>query len=87
MITGTPEAAIIGAVTSIVTELLKYVPFLNKNSLTRSLTSIVLLVIGNFVVAGKFSLEVFLQSLVFALTTYKLIVQPVADTTGMKTQK
>ena len=81
------QAAIIGTVTSIITEFAKYIPFINTNSFTRSLTAIVLLIIGSFITAGGFTWEKFLESVVFSLTAYKVVVQPTADATAMKTQK
>lgn len=84
--------AIIGAVSSVVTELLKLIPFLSKNNVTKSLTTIVVIIVAVFISEGgkitdwKQAGVIFAQAIVYAFTTYKMIVQPVAKETGSKTQ-
>lgn len=89
-ITLTP--VVLGAVSSVVTEIFKYVPFLNKTPLTRAITAIVVVIVAVFV-SGAVSftdwqsfLVVFSQSLVFALASYKTIVQPVSVSLESKPQ-
>lgn len=85
--------AIIGAIASVVTEILKFFPFLAKNSITKSITTIVVIIIAVFIsyhgqitdwhTAGV----VFFQAIVYAFTTYKMIVQPIAKGSGSSTQE
>ncbi len=84
--------AVIGAVSSVVTEILKYVPFLNKNNVTKSLTTIVVIIVAVFISeGGKVSDwnqagNIFAQAVVYALTTYKMLVQPITKEAGLQTQ-
>lgn len=84
--------AIIGAVSSVVTEILKFIPFLNRNNVTKSLTTIVVIIVAVFISEGGNIADwhqagvVFVQAVVYAFTAYKMIVQPVAKESGSKTQ-
>lgn len=84
---------VIGAISSVVTEIFKFVPFLNSNETTRAITSVVVVVIGVFISIGfSFStwpefFSTLFQSIVYALASYKVIVQPVATNVGVSTQK
>lgn len=71
---------------SVVTEILKYIPALNKNELTRALTAIVVIGLSSFLFNGGWSWTSFANSLVAALVSYKAVVQPVASVSGLKTQ-
>lgn len=83
----TPSTAILGLLTSIVAEILKLFPALNKNSVTGSITAIVVLAVGTVIATGKFDLETFIGGLVFALTSYKAVVQPLATSVNSPTQQ
>lgn len=84
--------AVIGIVSSILTEILKLIPWLNKNNLIKSITTIVVIVIAVFISYGgnitdwKQASVIFFQAVVYALTSYKMIVQPIAKESGMNTQ-
>ena len=82
----TPSTAVLGLLVSIITEALKYIPVLSYNALTKALTAIVVLAVGVFVTTGTFDFTTFVGALVFALTSYTAIVQPVAKVTGLRTQ-
>lgn len=82
-----PDVIAIGTFGSIVTEIFKYVPFLNTSNLTRSLTAIVVILIGTVLTTGKFDISTFVQSLIVALVAYKSLIQPVAGAAGLRTQK
>ncbi len=81
------QDALLGLGASIITELFKYVPFLNKTALSRALTAIAVLSVGVLITNGEWSWTSFANGLVFALTSYKAIVQPTASTIGLATQK
>lgn len=80
-------------ISSVVTELLKYIPFLNKNNITKSLTTMVVIVIAVLISEGGKIADwhqagiVFFQAVVYAFTSYKMIVQPMAKSVEMKTQE
>ena len=84
--------AIIGLVSSVVTELFKFIPFLNKNNITKSLTTIVVIIAAVFISEGgkitdwKYAGVLFSQAVVYALVSYKMFVQPVAKESGLITQ-
>lgn len=84
--------AVIGAISSVVTELLKFIPFLNANSIRRSLTTIVVIIIAIFISEGGKITNwhaagvLLVQAIVYAFATYKMIVQPVAKGSGSVTQ-
>ena len=82
-----PSIAVLGLLTSIIAELLKLIPWLNKNAITSSLTAIIVLAIGTVVATGTFDFTTFIGGLVFALTSYKAIIQPIATVAGSPTQK
>jgi len=76
----------IGMFSSVVTELLKFFPLLNVNELTRALTTIVVVFLGT-ITFSNLSLEGMLSSLLVALVSYKMVIQPVAKVSGLATQK
>jgi hypothetical protein len=80
------DPAIIGAATSVITELLMFIPLLRRNSLTAAITAIVVLTATSFIVSGKVTIDNFALSLVFALTSYKAVIQPVMTTINSPTQ-
>lgn len=81
------QSAIIGIASSIVAEIFKFIPALRKNGLVASITTIVILLAISYFSTGTLTFDGFVLSLVFALTTYKAVVQPVAVATGSPTQK
>ena len=82
-----PSTAVLGLLTSIIAEILKLIPGLNKNAITSSITAIVVLAIGTVVATGTFDFTTFVGGLVFALTSYKVAIQPIATVAGSPTQK
>lgn len=69
-----------GVISSGLTELFKFVPFLSKNSLTKALTAIVVVAVVSFVTNGlTWSLENAIGTLVFSFGTYKAFIEPVRD--------
>lgn len=81
------NVAILGFASSVITELFMFVPFLRKNSLTAAITAIIVLLALSYFSAGKLTIDGFAMALVFALTSYKAIVQPFTKTVGLVTQE
>lgn len=76
-----------GFVSSVVTEIFKLVPFIRDNNIAKAVTVIVVTLVSSFVAEGKFTLEGFVAASIVALTSYRTIVQPVAASTGLRSQK
>jgi hypothetical protein len=81
-----PSDAVLGLCASIVTEIIKYVPFVRNNALASSIVAIIVVAVGTFVSSGVFTWPTFLNSLASAFLSYKIIVQPIARDVGMRTQ-
>lgn len=77
----------IGLMASVFTEVLKLVPVLRRNSLSKSLTAIVVVALGTFYVVGfdvsSFDLNTFVSILVFSFLNYRIIVKPIVNSTGL----
>lgn len=83
----TINPAVVGLISSVITEVFKYIPFLRQNALTQAITAIVITgVVAFFANNMVFSLDNVVASLVFALVSYKTLIQPIATTTAMRTQ-
>ncbi len=82
------DIAQIGLLSAAVTELLKLSPGLRRNELTIALTSIFVTLIGVLVFnPADFSWSNFIPALLYSFASYKVIVQPVAKTAGLASQK
>lgn len=81
-----PSDALLGLCASIITEILKIVPALRTNTLVTSIVAIVVVALGTLVTSGQFTWVSFLNSLAAAFLSYKIVVQPVATASGIKTQ-
>jgi len=83
-------AYLIGLMASAVTELLKLFPLLNKNDITKVFTTVVVMAAGTLWHLGfdvsAWDWNLFGQVVIWSFVNYKMIVQPVATTTGLKTQ-
>lgn len=77
----------LGFISSVVTEVLKLFPIFNKNAFVKSLVAIVVTTGVVFIMGSEFTVEAVVTSLVVALTSYKMIVQPIASEAGLSTQK
>ena len=76
-----------GLLVSIFTELLKFFPWLGKNELTKSLTAVVLAVVGAWYSTGwVWDFDVFAGVLLFAFLNYKMLIQPLGKVSSIKTQ-
>lgn len=76
-----------GLASSVVTEIFKFVPFLNKNNLTRSVTAIIVVAVAAWIQSGSlWSWDVIIPTLGFAFLNYKMVVQPLAKVTNIATQ-
>jgi putative flippase GtrA len=82
----TPSTVLVGFLGSVVAEILKLIPALNKNAITSSIVAIVVVAVGTYLANGSFTFDNFASSLVFALTSYKAIVQPVSQAVSSPTQ-
>ena len=80
------NAILAGFVSSVVSEVFKFIPFIRDNTIARAVTIIVVTLVASFVAEGKFNLEGFVAAAVVALTSYRTIVQPIATATGSATQ-
>lgn len=80
----------LGLGSSALTELMKLIPFLDENEVTRTLTAfavmtaVTLASIGFDIHAWDWSL--FGSVLLWSFVNYKAIVQPIAKTSGLRTQ-
>ncbi len=81
------DTVIVGAVGSVLTELFKLFPFIRENVVFRTAVTIIVLVVGNLITEGKFNWESLVGSLIIALTTYRTLIQPIAQSTGLRSQK
>ena len=75
----------IGILTSVVSEILKLVPQLNSSSLVKSVVVFVVALVGTYLF-GSVNPQDYAETLIAAFATYKLLVQPAAEYTGLKTQ-
>ncbi len=84
------SAYFIGLGSSFLTELFKFIPFLNENELTRTITAFVVMALITLASIGfnvqMWDWSVFVQVLLWSFVNYKTIVQPVASATGLRTQ-
>ncbi len=84
-------SALIGLSSSIITEAFKFVPFLRANALVQAITSIVVVfgvsLLSAYTTKTALTVDSFITSLVFALTSYKLLVEPTAATVSSKSQE
>ena len=78
------DPIIIGLLSSVATELFKFFPFLGKNELTRAITAIAITVLGTYLLGN--GITDFPTAITSALVSYKVIVQPLAKSSGIKTQ-
>ncbi len=83
----TPSLVVVGMLSSIVTELLKLIPILRTNSMTKAGTAIVVVAIGVYIQSGDISFDGLMGALAFSLITYKAIVQPITVTLDSKSQE
>lgn len=77
----------LGFISSVVTEVLKMLPMLNKNSFVKSMVAILVTTGVVFVMGSEFTVEAVVMALVVALTSYKMVVQPITKEAGLSTQK
>jgi len=73
------ELVQIGFISSIISQILALFPFLGKSDLSRAILAIIVTTGVVFVIGSSFTLEAVAGSLVFALTSYKMFVQPLAE--------
>lgn len=76
---------IIGLLTSVFTEIVKFIPKIGQNEFIKSLTAVILVALGAFLTIG-FTWSNFFWVMLFAFGNYKMIVQPVAKALGLPSQ-
>lgn len=83
-----PELSVVqvGILSSVLSEILKYVPTINQSPLLRALTALVVCLVGTFLFTGG-GLNNLAGVVVTALATYKALVQPLASSMELRTQK
>ena len=79
------DPIIIGALSSVVAEILKLVPQLNSSSLVKSVVVFAVALVGTYFF-GSLTTTDFATTIASALVTYLAIVKPAAEYTGFKTQ-
>lgn len=79
------DPILIGALTAVISEIFQLLPALRSNDVVRSVVVLVV-ALGGVVLFGTVDLKDFATTLIAALTTYKLIVQPGAKALGSPTQ-
>ena len=79
------EPVYIGVLTSVAAEILKLVPQLNSSSLVKSVVVFVVALAGTYFF-GSVNPTDYVQTLIAAFATYKLLVQPVGEYVGLRTQ-
>lgn len=77
----------IGFIASLLTEIFKLFPVLGNNSLTKSLVAIMITTVIVYFYGSEFSTEGIVMALVVALTSYKMVIKPVAKQLDFSTQK
>jgi hypothetical protein len=76
----------VGAASSLVTEVLKLIPFLRSNAITIAVTNIVVVAAGVYLTSPKFDLISFVEALGVSIATYLAAVKPLATQTGSRSQ-
>ena len=79
-------AYLVGLLTAILTEIIKLFPKIGKSEILKSLVAIIIIALGAVVSIG-WSWTNFYWIMLFAFANYKMIVQPVASTLGLRSQK
>ena len=78
----------IGLMTSIVTELLKNIPILRSNDIYKAGTAIVVMAVGTVIyLGGGWDITTFFNVAIFSFLNYKMLVQPLAATANLGSQK
>lgn len=84
------SAYIIGLLSSVVTEVFKFFPALSSNEVTKVVTAVVVMAVGTLFSIGfnvtAWDWNLFGQVMIWSFVNYKMIVQPMAKTTGLVTQ-
>ena len=90
MIEITLSTFIIGLMASVLTEVFKIIPILRKNALSKSLTAIIVVILGTFYAVGfnvsAWDWNIFANVLVFSFLNYRIIVRPIAKNASLITQ-
>lgn len=90
MIEITLSVFVIGLMSSFLTEVLKFIPLLRKNALSKSLTAIVVVALGTLYSVGfdvsAWNWSIFVSVLMFSFLNYRIIVKPITTTMSLKTQ-
>lgn len=83
----------IGFLASLFTEALKFFPSIGKNEFIKSLVAFLMVLVGTFFYtgfAGGFAAganwEAMFEILIYAFTSYKMIIKPVAKSVGLRSQ-
>lgn len=81
------QTALLGFISSVLTEVFKFFPYLRVNATVQAITAIVVAAVVSFVANGyTFSLTNVIATIGFALASYKALVEPVASDMGLSTQ-
>lgn len=78
---------ITGFLASVLTEIGKLFPIVKNNEIVKSGVAILLAIVGGIIVVGKWDWQTIGSVILSAFISYKFIVQPVANQTGLTTQK
>lgn len=78
------ELVQIGFISSIISYIFNLFPKLGNSGFSRALVAIIITTILSYVYNSEFTFESVITSLVYALTTYKMILQPISEKAGVK---
>jgi hypothetical protein len=82
------STAVTGLVSSVISEIFKFIPALRKNELVSTIVAIIVVAIAAFVSNGMtWSIDNAIAVLVFSLVSYKTVVQPLAQSVNSPTQQ
>lgn len=81
------NSIVAGIASSIVTEILKFIPFLRSNDITIAIVNILVVAIATYATSGTITFTSFLTALAVSITTYLAAVKPVSVTAGFSSQK
>lgn len=75
----------IGFLSSLITELFKFFPFVGKSDLGKSITALIVIALATFLTVG-FSATNFFSVMLYAFLNYKMILQPISKGLSSPTQ-
>ncbi len=81
------NSILVGTLSSVATEILKFIPFLRSNEITIAVTNIVVVAIGVVASTGTLTVTSFVSALGVSIATYLAAVKPVSGNLGLRSQE